>query len=168
MALSPQKTEAFARQLQDLYRVEAMLAEAMPLMVEQASLLGLKKNLALHWAETDQQKVALQATAKQMGLSLEEGLNTELQQILDNKVSTATGDESLLETAIAVEHFEIRAYEKITAAAKALGLQGVHARLQRSHEEERQALTKLLFLRKTYIEQSSVLGMQPEDGVGMR
>jgi ferritin-like metal-binding protein YciE len=76
--------QSFIQDIQALWTAEKMLTEAMPLMVEKASHLGLQKNLALHLAETRQHKAALALILKQMGLTADEQyINADMQAILD-------------------------------------------------------------------------------------
>ena len=158
--------EAFVTELQALWSAEKMLTEAMPAMIEKATNLGLKKNLAMHFAETDQHKVAIEAICKQLDYSPEGEENAEMLSILtegNKAISTAAAGEELdaaiITGAIKVEHYEIKHYQAIGDMAEALGYQGVAKRLRLTYEEERQAHIKLHFLEKNYIDKSAELGV---------
>lgn len=157
--------QEFIRHLQALWSVEQQLTEAMPLMIEKATLLGLKKNLATHLAETDQHKVAIEAICKGLGQSHEGDENSELKELLqkgkdamNNAPAGMALDEAIIAGAVDIEHYEITQYIKAGNMAETLGYQGIARRLRLTLEEERQADAKLNFLDKFFIQQSSVLG----------
>lgn len=142
-----------------------MLTEALPLMIEKATNLGLKKNLALHLAETDQHKEAIRGICFQLGYPQEGEENPDMKNLLaDSEASmnspTAAGDmdAAIIAGAIKIEHYEIERYEAVSATAKALGYEGIAQRLRLTLEEERQADAKLNFLDKMYVQQSAEAG----------
>ncbi len=151
--------------IQALWSAEKMLTETMPLMVEKASHVGLKKNLALHLAETRQHKAALELMAKQLGF--EHGdINTDMKTILDegqkviaSKTSAEDIDAAIIAGAKQIEKYEMSMYQKLGDEAKAAGLEGVNKRLQLTFEEERQANTKMNFLEKELVYKTSVIGV---------
>jgi ferritin-like metal-binding protein YciE len=157
--------QTFERDLQALWSAEKQLTQAMPLMIERASNLGLKKNLALHLAETHQHKVAIEAICKQLGFAHESEENAEIKSLVEQgeremsiQVSDGKVDAAIIAGAIKIEHYEISRYEEVANAAEALGFEGVAKRLRLTLEEERQADAKLNFLDKNYVQESSLLG----------
>lgn len=157
--------QAFLKQLQALWSAEKMLTEAMPLLIKKAGNLGLQKNLAMHLAETDQHKVAIEAICKQLGYAHEGEENGDLKKILEEgqrMMDEATGGEALdaaiITGAIKVEHYEIAQYQIAGDAAEALGYEGIAKRLRLTLEEERQADAKLNHLEKNFILKSAILG----------
>ena len=157
--------QTFERDLQELWSAEKQLTKAMPLMIDKASNLGLKKNLALHLAETHQHKVAIEAICKQLGFVHEGEENAEIKSLVEQgeremstQVSDGKVDAAIIAGAIKIEHYEISRYEEVANAAEALGFEGVAKRLRLTLEEERQADAKLNFLDKTYVQESSLLG----------
>lgn len=157
--------QTFERDLQDLWSAEKQLTKAMPLMMEKATSLGLKKNLALHLAETHQHKVAIEAICKQLGFAHEGEVNEEIKSMvaqgereMSTQVSDGKVDAAIIAGAIKIEHYEISRYKEVANAAEALGFEGVARRLRLTLEEERQADAKLNFLDKNYIQESSLLG----------
>lgn len=165
MAAQTSNALSFERDLQALWSAEKMLTEAMPLMIKRATNLGLRKNLALHLAETDQHKVAIEGICRQMGYEYKGDENEELKNLLSeghqamlSQITTDGMDEAIINSAIKIEHYEIERYEAVAATAKALGYEGVAARLALTLEEERQADVKLNFLDKILVQQTSEAG----------
>lgn len=160
-----EQTGNFIKQLQALWSLEKMLTEAMPRMIDAATNLGLKKNLALHLAETDQHKVAVQAICKQLDYPHEGEENADVKNLLaegertmSTQVTDAKMDAAIIEAAIKIEHYEIAQYTVAADVAEAMGYEGIAQRLRLSLEEERQADAKLNFLHKVLVEQTSVIG----------
>src|SRR5690349_16467222 len=123
--------------IQVLWSAEKMLTEAMPMLVEKASHLGLKKNLALHLPETIQHKAALEAIAKQLDFDLSEDINKDIQTFLDegqkamqSKTSSEEVDAAIVAGARQIEKYEMSMYESVANDAKAQGLEGINKRLQ--------------------------------------
>ncbi len=165
MATVNSSIESFIKNIQALWSAEKQLTEAMPLLIEKATNLGLKKNLALHLAETDQHKVALEGICKALGHEHEGEENAEIKMMLEQgqhnistRISDNKVDAAIMEGAIKIEHYEIEQYEAVANTAMALGYDGIAARLNLTLEEERQADTKLNFLHRFYGEQTSEIG----------
>jgi ferritin-like metal-binding protein YciE len=156
--------EGFVQLVRQLWSGEKMLTIAMPEMIEKAQHLGLKKNIALHLAETDQHKEALAAIAKQLDFTVDGSENKELKSILDaaeesSAPGTATdSDAAIIRSAILVEEYEMRKYEELAAMAKNLGYEGIFHRLMLTYEEERQTNTKLHFLLKSIVAKTAEIG----------
>lgn len=163
-------TDAFAQQLQQLWSIESQLVEAMPKMIEKAGNFGLKQNLALHFEETRQQQVAIEAIGKGLDIDVTSGeADTQLQQLLqegEQRMLNLTGDEldaALIEAAKEIEVHEMQAYVPAAETAKALGYDGYAARLYLTLEEERQAETKLKFLEKSLFANTAMIGEEVEE-----
>lgn len=147
--------QSFQQLLQKLWSAEKILTEKMPGMIKKATGLGLKKNLAMHFAETDQHKEAIRAICKGLDFSHEGEENEELKTILaqgeEQMNNAAPGDELdtvIINGAIKIEEYEMAAYTEAYQLAKSLGKTGIAARLALTLEEERQADTKLNFLKQ--------------------
>jgi ferritin-like metal-binding protein YciE len=160
--------DSFAQQLQSLWSIEMMLEEAMPRMLQKAGSLGLQKNLALHFEETRQHRVAVEAICKGLNIDPKGGEpHAGLQQLLQKgeqlMMGKSTGDEldaMIIRTAQEIEGLEIAAYEPAGYAAKELGYEGIAKRLFLTLEEERQADTKLRFLEKAFFGKRADIGQQ--------
>ncbi len=162
---STNTTDIFYKQLQELWSAENMLVEAMPVMIEKAHLLGLKKSLAHHLAETDKHKVAIEAICKLLGINPQGEENKDLKMILEEgekaiavETNIDASDKAIIRGAEKIEQYEIAAYEPVAEAAQALGYEGIAKRLRLTLEEERQAETKMKFMDKSFIQKTSVLG----------
>jgi len=158
-------TAGLGPMLQKLWSIESQLVVAMPLMVEKATHLGLRKNLAMHFEETRQQKTSIEAMCKQMGIDAKAGEPDQgLQQILlegAQKMQTASGNDInavIADGAQKIEMYEMEVYPPVAQAVKEAGYPGVAQRLLLSYEEERQSLVKLKFLEKNILEQANQLG----------
>jgi ferritin-like metal-binding protein YciE len=150
--------DLFFHELQVLWSAEAMLVEAMPSMIERAKNEGLKNMLALHHAETQQHKTAIEAICKQFDLDPEGDYNPGMKGILDegNKVMAKDATDEAMDAALIagaqkVEHYEISGYGSAAHYAEMLGHEGIAARLRLTLEEEQQADTKLNFLAKNLV-----------------
>ena len=160
--------DRFVELVRQLWSAEKMLTKSMPLMIEKAQHLGLKKNIAVHLAETHQHKEALAAIAKQLDFDIDGSENTELKTILEagkqalGGQSTGDGsDAAIIRAAIQVEEYEMKQYEELGSLARNLGYEGIARRLLLTCEEERQANTKLHFLFKTIVAQTAAIGEVP-------
>jgi ferritin-like metal-binding protein YciE len=158
----------FIELARQLWTAEKMLTMSMPVMIEKAQHVGLKKNMALHLAETDQHKEALAAIAKQLDFEVTGSENSELKTMLEageqSLSGESTGDDSdaaIIRAAIQVEEYEMRKYEELIALAGNLGYEGIARRLGLTFEEERQTNTKLHFLFKTIAARTAAIGEMP-------
>lgn len=150
--------QLFYHELQVLWSAEKLLTEAMPKMIERAKHEALKKNLALHLAETDQHKVALEMICKELGIDPEgdfnpgmKGIIEEGEKVMAKDATDEAMDAALIAGAQKVEHYEISGYGTAAHYAEMLGLEAIAARLQLTLEEEQQADTKLNFLAKEVV-----------------
>jgi ferritin-like metal-binding protein YciE len=157
------RNDQFIELVQQLWSAEKMLTIAMPGMIEKAHHLGLKKNIAIHLAETDQHKEALAAIAKQLDFDVDGSENTELKTMLASGEQATGGnsDAAIIRTAIQVEEYEMKKYEELGSLARNLGYEGIARRLFLTYEEERQTNTKLHFLFKTIVAQTAAIGELP-------
>lgn len=146
---------AFVEHLQNAWIVEKKLTELLPTLVEKATHLGLKKNLALHLAETRQHQVAIEAVSKQIGLELEDKEYPDFDKVLEQgqqSINNAQGEDvnvAIIDACISVEQFEMELYHNLGTVADHTLFDGAAKRLWLTFEEERQAHTKLNFLRKS-------------------
>ncbi|RYD55038.1 MAG: DUF892 family protein [Sphingobacteriales bacterium] len=150
--------QLFYHEIQVLWSAEKMLTEAMPKMIEKATHEGLKKNLAMHLAETDQHKVALEAICKQLGIDPEgdfnpgmQGILAEGEKVMAKDATPEAMDATLIAGAQKVEHYEISGYGSAAYYAEMLGYEGIAKRLRLTLAEEQDADTKLNFLAKEII-----------------
>lgn len=150
--------ELFYHELQVLWSAESLLVEAMPKMIERAKTPGLKQLLALHLAETDQHKVALEAICKQLELDPKgdfnpgmKGILEEGEKVMAKDATDEAMDAALIAGAQKVEHYEISGYGSAAYYAEMLGHEGIAKRLRLTLEEEQQADTKLNFLAKNLV-----------------
>ena len=159
--------EAFAKEISLLWSSEKVLLRALPEMIAQAVDFGLKTSLALHLAETEQQKTALEFILKQMEHVPTDETATELnamitsgnQKISEEKAGKAR-DMAIVGVAKEVERYEISGYTAAAAHAEQLGLKLVAKRLYAIRLEEQQAEGKLNFLAKNIIGANSQIGAQ--------
>lgn len=159
--------QLFHHEIQVLWSAEKMLTEAMPKMIERAKHEALKKNLALHLAETDQHKVALEMICKQLGIDPEgdfnpgmRGILNEGEKVMAKDVTDEAMDAALIAGAQKVEHYEISGYGTAAHYADMLGYDAIASRLRLTLEEEQQADTKLNFLAKEVINRKVQMAAQ--------
>ena len=146
--------ELFQYEIKDLWSAEKMLIDAIPLMIQKATHPALKMSLAYHLAETDQHKVALELICKQLGFDHEGNENTKMKTIIEEgqkSLDEDVSDESIIESARKVEHYEIAAYRSVAHYCDLMGYTAVSSRLRLTLEEEQQADGKLQFLGKEVI-----------------
>src|SRR5690606_19849392 len=126
--------------------------------ISRAKNEGLKNLLALHLAETQQHKTALELICKQLNISPEGDFNPGMKGILEEgdkvmaKDATDEGmDAALIAGAQKVEHYEIAGYGAAAYYAEMLGHEGIAQRLRLTLAEEQDADTKLNFLAKSIV-----------------
>lgn len=162
--------DLFYHELQVLWSAETMLVERMPDMIARARNEGLKKNLALHHAETQQHKTALEAICKQLDIDPTGDFNPGVRGILEEgdmvMAKDATDeamDAALIAGAQKIEHYEISGYGSAAYYAEMLGYDGIAKRLRLTLAEEQDADTKLNFLAKSLVnEKANVTKPEPE------
>jgi ferritin-like metal-binding protein YciE len=150
--------DLFYHELQVLWSAEAMLVEKMPEMIDRARNEGLKNLLAMHLAETDQHKVALEAICKQLQIEPAGDFNPGMAGILEEgkmvmhkEATDEAMDATLIAGAQKVEHYEISGYGSAACYAEMLGHEGIAKRLRLTLEEEQQADTRLNALAKNLL-----------------
>ena len=150
--------QLFYHEIQVLWSAEKMLVEAMPKMIDRAKNLGLKKNLSLHFAETQQHMTALEAICKQLGIDPEgdfnpgmKGILEEGEKVMAKDATDEAMDAALIAGAQKVEHYEISGYGSAAYYAEMLGYEGIAKRLRLTLAEEQDADTKLNFLAKEIV-----------------
>jgi ferritin-like metal-binding protein YciE len=159
--------QLFYHELQVLWSAEKMLMEAMPRMIEKAKHFGLKKNLSMHLAETDQHKVALEMICKQLGIDPAgdfnpgmKGLIQEGEKVMSKDVTDEALDAAIIAGAQKIEHYEISGYGSAAHYAEMLGYEGIAKRLRLTLAEEQDADTKLNFLAKEIINQRALMAVE--------
>lgn len=150
--------QLFYHELQVLWSAEDMLLTAMPKMIAQARNPGLKQLLAMHLAETETHKAALELICRQLNIPPGGDFNPGMKGILEEgekvMAKDATGeamDAALIAGAQKVEHYEISGYGSAAYYAEMLGYEGIAQRLRLTLAEEQDADTKLNFLAKSII-----------------
>jgi ferritin-like metal-binding protein YciE len=115
-------TDLFYHELQVLWSAEKMLVEKMPAMIERARHEGLKNLLALHLAETDQHKVALEAICKQLQIDPQgdfnpgmKGILEEGEMVMHKEATDEAMDATLIAGAQKVEMVRLRVMRKCWA-----------------------------------------------------
>ncbi len=161
--------DLFLHEIQVMWSAEKLLVDAIPKMIDKAHNLGLKKNLALHLAETQQHLVAMEYIAKQFNIPPDGDFNNGIQGIIDeanavmNKDATAEAmDAAIIAGVQKVEHYEISGYGSAATYADMLGHTAIAAKLRSILEEEQQADTKLNFLAKSLINERALAVLQPK------
>lgn len=155
--------DTFYRQLRSLWSIENILINTMPLLIERATNIGLRKALSLHLAETDQHKVAIEAICKQLNIEAKGEKDEKIQLILatgnNHILQQSVGDrmdEAIIRSAIKVEEYEISAYNSAAVLAEGLGYKGFEKRLRLTLEEEQQSSTKLRFLKNSLFAERAI------------
>ena len=158
-------------EVQDLYSVEEQIIAAMPLMIEKASNLELKKALQNHLKVTQKQLSRLEQVQNMLGIEQDneekKGLFSRLfkskqvckgmQGIIEegNKIMKEDMDSDVLDAAIIasaqkIEHYEICGYGTSRTYASELGLTDISQMLETTLNEEYEAddlLTQLAVTR---------------------
>ncbi len=158
-------------EVQDLYSVEEQIITAMPLMIEKASNLELKKALQNHLKVTQKQLSRLEQVQNMLGIEQDneekKGLFSRLfkskqvckgmQGIIEegNKIMKEDMDSDVLDAAIIasaqkIEHYEICGYGTSRTYASELGLTDISQMLETTLNEEYEAddlLTQLAVTR---------------------
>ena len=160
--------DLFYHEIQVLWSAESMLVEKMPMMIQRAKNEGLKQLLALHHAETQQHKTALEGICKQLDINpagdFNPGINgilAEGEKVMAKDASDAAMDAALIAGAQKVEHYEISGYGTAAYYAEMLGYEGIAQRLRLTLAEEQDADTKLNFLAIHLINERALQPMQP-------
>ena len=161
-----QDHDVFSQQLKTLWTIESILVGYIPLLIERADNLDLKKSLALHFAETTRHKVAIEAICKQLNIYAKQGgAEAELKTILDNGEKKITAeqeatsiDAAIISGAAEIEQYEIAIYEQAAGLADKLGYKWIANRLYLTREEEKQSYTKLKFLEAQLVDHRAEIG----------
>jgi ferritin-like metal-binding protein YciE len=160
--------ELFYHELQVLWSAENLLVEMMPQMIEKAKNEGLKNLIAMHHAETQQHKTALEFICRELGIDPQGDFNPGIKGILEegNKVMAKDATDEAMDAALIagaqkVEHYEISGYGTAACYAEMLGYEGFAQRLRLTLAEEQDADTKLNFLAKSLINPNAMDPMEP-------
>lgn len=143
--------QLFIEELEDMYSAEKQMIEALPKLIEQASLPALKKALSEHLKETENQVERLEKIFSTLDLSAKEnyceamgGLLKEADEMIENQNKSPILDAAIIAAAQKVEHYEIASYGTLRSFAKHLNFDGdIIDLLQESLNEEGAADKKL-------------------------
>ncbi|MGA7324601.1 MAG: DUF892 family protein [Rhodomicrobium sp.] len=147
--------DMYIAELQELFSVEAQLAEALLEMAEVASNKALKDALANHRDETLVQQSRLESVLEKHRARAQEhtdqamqALVRESEKMLEMVEGNDLRDAAIIASAQKIEHYEIAAYGTAAALAGQLNLRDDQQMLHQSLEEEKKADALLTQLAK--------------------
>lgn len=142
--------DAFYETLKDVYFAERAGLKSMKKSVKAARAPELKEALTAHGEESQHQVERLVQVFEALGKSPRaktceamQGINSEMEDDLEEFGSTPAGDDVLIGCAQAVEHYEIARYGTLKAWAKKLGMADAERLLGETLEEEKRADERL-------------------------
>ena len=148
MASIESPRELFVHKLGDLLTAEETILEMLEELQEKASDAKLRRDLAQHHRETQQQVDNLHRAFQALGEPVEsqpcpaiKGIKKEGEQLLKD-VDDELVDSAILGGVIATEHYEIAGYDSLIIKAEAMGEEDVVALLLENLEQEEAALDK--------------------------
>jgi ferritin-like metal-binding protein YciE len=137
-------------QLKDLYSAEKQLADSLPKMAKAVSNKELKNALREHLEITKVQAARIEEIFKSYAshpsgeiCNAIEGLIEEVEEMMEEQVTSDAIDVSLINTCQKIEHFEIASYGSVITYAKGLGDEKAAEILQQSLDEEYEMDNKL-------------------------
>lgn len=143
--------QLFLDELEDMYSSENQIVEALPKLIKQTSLPDLKEALSHHLKETETQVTRLEKIFSILGMKPKEktcegmeGILTEGDELVGNKMKCATLDAAIISAAQKVEHYEIASYGTLRSFAKQLNLDSEIADLLKENLDEEAAADKKL------------------------
>ena len=162
--------DAFIDELRDAYDAEKQLTKALPKLARAATSPDLRDAFETHLAETRGQIERLE----QVFASLDEkvrgkhcegiaGIIEEGKSIMEEDLSAAALDASLIAAGQRAEHYEIAAYGTLVAWARQMGHDEAADLLQQVLEQEEAADAKLTTLAEGGINQAAAEGAHGED-----
>jgi ferritin-like metal-binding protein YciE len=138
--------DLFSHGLETLYDAEEQIVGALPKMMAAASSEELAGEFASHLEVTKQQIARLESVFEQMGEEPRgresqaiRGMIADAETLIGEMEKSSTLDVALAAAARKVEHWEIVAYESLSAIAELLGQHDALDQLQQTLEEETQA-----------------------------
>jgi ferritin-like metal-binding protein YciE len=142
--------DLFKHEIQELYKVEEKLIQAMPKMAERANDQLLKMALENHLEQTKAQKERLDQVFDTLNLqksdvstSAIEGMVKQSEELMAEDASPEAKDAGLIAAAQKIEHYEISAYGTAAYYAERLGHLEVANLLRQTLDEEQMTDTKL-------------------------
>lgn len=143
--------DLFIEELEDMLSAENQIIEALPKMIQQASLPDLREALSKHLKETENQVKRLKKVFSILNLQPKEnncegmeGLLKEGDEMIENKSKSPALDAAIISAAQKVEHYEMASYGTLRSFAKHLDLDSeISDLLQENLDEEGAADKKL-------------------------
>lgn len=142
--------DLFKHEIQELYKVEEKLIQALPKMAERANDQLLKMAMENHLEQTKAQKERLDQVFEtlnvqkgEVAISAIEGMVKQSEELLAEDASPEVKDAGLIAAAQKIEHYEISAYGTAAYYAERLGHLEVASLLRQTLDEEQMADTKL-------------------------
>lgn len=138
--------DLYLEQLRDLYSAETQLAEALPMMVENATHTELKQALRDHLEETRTHVERLERIFESLDerpsgeeCKAMKGLIKEGNEIMKKRGDDDVRDAAIIAAAQRVEHYEISGYGTVATYAEMLGRRQDHDLLGQTLTEEKNA-----------------------------
>jgi ferritin-like metal-binding protein YciE len=161
----------YVDELKDLYSAENQLVKALPKMAKAASATQLQQGFEKHLKQTQGHVQRLEEIFQALGESPKgkkcvgmEGLVKEGSEVMEGGFEGAVLDSGLIGAARRVEHYEIAAYEAVSAIAKVLGETQHASLLEQTLEEEKETDEKLTELAEKINTQAHEEGARKEQG----
>ncbi len=154
--------DLFVDALEDLYSAESQIEKALPKMEMAAHDPSLKQGFQQHLDQTHHQKDRLEQIFQEMNMRPKaktckgmEGIISEGNELLKEKVDPEVMDAGLIGAAQKVEHYEISGYGTARTFASRLGYNDAARLLQQTLDEEKQTDEKLTRLAESGINQQA-------------
>lgn len=142
--------ELLVMELQDLYDAENQIIKALPKMIKAASSPELRSGLEAHLQETLAHPKRIEQILEQLDEEARgrkckgmQGLLSEGNELLGEKLSDEVEDAGIIGAAQRVEHYEIAAYGTARTFAELLEMDEAVSLLDQTLEEEKAADEKL-------------------------
>jgi ferritin-like metal-binding protein YciE len=142
--------ELLLMKMRDLYDAERQITKALPKMIKKASNQDLADLLEEHLGQTEEQLerldeafAELEESPKGHACLAMAGLIDEGKEMLQLKLGDVATDVLIIDSAQAVEHYEIAGYATVLSYADMLGYDKVADLLEETLEEEEAADDKL-------------------------
>ena len=157
--------DAFVDELRDSYDAEKQLTKALPRMAKAAHSPELRGAIESHLEETRQQVERLEQVFESLGEKPRgkhcdgiAGIIQEAQAVMQEDFDEPTADACLIASAQRAEHYEMAAYGKLVAWARAMGHDEAADLLQETLDEEKAADEKLNTLAEGGINEQAAEG----------
>ncbi|HWD98747.1 MAG TPA: DUF892 family protein [Bryobacteraceae bacterium] len=149
-------------QLRTLYDAEKQLTKALPRMAKAASDEELADGFRQHAEQTKEQATRIEQIFQSLGVKARgaacasmQALIEEGQQIIASDMEDAVRDIAIASAARRVEHFEIAAYDALSAAAQSSKQTEITQLLQETLREESETDKKLATLSKRLLKENA-------------